>query len=275
LVVESNRPGAVILDGEETGKFAPVVVENVPPGKHTVEVVTDEDRRSELAWVDAGKTATVKVGIGRAKPASRSLLVDTRPSHAELNIDGFRYGQGPLYARLDPGSHNVHAELSGFKVIDQTIQIAPETSRVDLDLPPLDGSIVWSLLLPMVEYDVRASGNIWVGGRLDALFVSVDASNGAPNAIFFGAAGLAHYRLEDPASSPLGLDVYGGPSAEYVQVTPYKRTFCCTDDALLGAVAGIALRIGYLQLMVEGHAGLVAGEVHLLVCPLLSIRQDR
>ncbi|HEX4621421.1 MAG TPA: PEGA domain-containing protein, partial [Myxococcaceae bacterium] len=276
LVVESNRPGAVILDGDETGKFAPVVIENVAAGKHTVEVVTDDDRRSEMAWVDSGKTATVKVGIGRAKPGARSLLIDTRPSHAELNIDGFRYGQGPLYARLGDGSHNIHAELSGYKVVDQSVQIAPETQRVDLELPPLDGSIVWSLLLPMVEYDVRFAGNIWLGGRINALFVSVDAKNGAPNAVFLGAAGLAHYRFEDPASSPLGFDVFGGPTAEYVQVTPYNRFAAAgTDDALLGVVAGVALRIGYLELVLEGHAGLVAGEVHLLVCPLLAIRQDR
>jgi outer membrane receptor for ferrienterochelin and colicins len=91
LVVRSNIPGALIkLDGQEAG-FCPAVIENVPTGRRTVEIVEEgrkpytshvEIKRNERAFVDArlGKAdpeitaATKSAASAETVPASISVV---------------------------------------------------------------------------------------------------------------------------------------------------------------------------------------------------------
>jgi hypothetical protein len=272
LVVESQPSGQVFLDGRDTGQFTPAFLEDLAPGGHSVEVVSPAGRGAEAVWLEPGRTTTLQVSVG----ASRHVLrVDTDAPHASVEIDGHSYGGGPIAAELGEGLHGFRAQLSGFKTADQTVEVDKDTARIQLDLTPLDSSIVWSALSPFLEYDIRYAGSAWLGGRVSALFLGFDPNRSSAGPLFFGVAGLAHYRIEDPAASSLGADFYGGPTVAYAQYSPNRSTTCCTDDTLVGAVTGIALRWGIAQIMFEAHVGMIGGEAHFFLSPVLAVRMDR
>ncbi|HEX4620606.1 MAG TPA: PEGA domain-containing protein [Myxococcaceae bacterium] len=272
LVVESQPPGQVFIDGRDTGQFTPAFLEDLAPGGHSVEVVSPAGRGAEAVWLEPGRTTTLQVPVG---PRRHVLRVDTDPPHASVEIDGRSYGGGPISAELGEGFHGFKAQLSGFKTADQTLEVNRDTQRLRLDLAPFDSSIVWSALSPFVEYDVRFAGSAWLGGRVSTLFLGFDPNRSSAGPLFFGVAGLAHYRIEDPAASSLGADFYGGPTVEYAQYSPNRSTHCCADDVLVGAVTGIALRWGIAQIMFEAHVGMIGGEAHFFLSPVLALRMDR
>jgi hypothetical protein len=273
LFVESSVPGFIAVDGKSTGQSTPATLEEVPVGHHRIDVASTEGRGSATTEIVAGVLSSVHVDV--AKRARVALVrIETQPADASVTVDAKTPLHSPVAVPLAPGRHALHVELSGFQTVDQTLVVDDKTDTQVVRMKPADSSYVLSLLSPLVEYDVRYEGDVWFGGRLNALFAGYDPGNGAWNALFVGFAAVAHYRLEDPATSGLGMDLYGGPTLEYVQYTPNGGGFAHTDS-LIGAVAGVALRFGYFQLMVETHGGIVGGEVHLFVCPLIAIRLDR
>ena len=278
--VESSLRGSLVLDGALTAQSAPGMLEGVLPGIHEVRLQTGSRIESTRVRVDAGEVAEVRFPRDNM-PLRHPVDVATRPAGAQLSVDGVPYGNSPEAIRLWPGDHVVHAELGGYQPLHVRFEVADETRSATFDLTPTDDSYVLSLLPPQAEYARRMKGDFWIGGRLGALFPTFDPTpaNSAWNTAFVGLSVLLHYRIEDPAKTAIGMDLYGGPTAEYVGYNHNTSgpgvSSGSASDGFYGAVVGLAIRIAWAQVAVETQTGITgSGEVHLFVAPLLAVRID-
>lgn len=116
LLISADVNGAeVFVDGKSKGT-APVVVPDLPPGPHTVEVKkTGATAWKQVVVVKSGKTKTVRANIGASIPKTGLLKVVCNVPGAEVYVDGERKGVCPAAVRdLIPGDHIVVVKNKGY-----------------------------------------------------------------------------------------------------------------------------------------------------------------
>ena len=122
LFVDSDPPAAELyIDGTDTGKQTPVVINGVKAGIHTVEVRLDCARGLGEATVGTGLIArthiTMKTGTGDAN-------ITTSPPGATVLIDDQQVGLTPYTAKsLSCGVHKVDLRAPGFLQGSGTLKI--------------------------------------------------------------------------------------------------------------------------------------------------------
>jgi TonB family protein len=115
LSVET-RPagGSVFLDGKSVGT-APLTLEAVPPGSHTVKVTREGYAPAELT-MDLVASSNLPPLRFALQPVSAQLEITSEPSAAAVEVDGKAMGQTPLTAlRVEAGRHAVRVQREGFR----------------------------------------------------------------------------------------------------------------------------------------------------------------
>ena len=148
VLVRSNPPGAqVLVDGQPRGE-TPVAIRGLDFGEHTIAVTAaghtrweqratlTADRPSqsfEIALTSTGRTSETVAAAGNL-PAT--LQVDSRPSGAQVWMNGTLVGTTPLVlTTVDAGSHAVRIELPGYRAWTTSIQVVRgERARVAASL---------------------------------------------------------------------------------------------------------------------------------------------
>ena len=114
LRVESEPSGAaVFLDGAEVG-HAPLTLDKVAPGPHTVRVTLAGFAPAQLGFdvAEDARTAPLKFAL---EPVAGTWRVRSEPSGASVLLDGKASGTTPLEGLLvSAGVHEVRVEREGF-----------------------------------------------------------------------------------------------------------------------------------------------------------------
>jgi hypothetical protein len=121
----------VLVDGVARGQ-TPAAIRELPFGSHVVTVTAvgypqwqqtitlTEDRPSqsfEVPLEGAGATTTV--------PGAAGLQVDSRPSRAQVFVDGAPVGLTPLQLpTVAAGTHTIRIELAGFRPWATSVTVA-------------------------------------------------------------------------------------------------------------------------------------------------------
>jgi len=131
LLVRSVPAGArVMISGRARGT-TPATVRDLPFGTYNV-TVSREGYRPRIARVTLSRTVPARditVELRRAAPlapaaSTGSLYIDTRPSGAQVTIDGRLMGTTPMRVPdVAPGSHTIRLDLAGHKSMTTTVVV--------------------------------------------------------------------------------------------------------------------------------------------------------
>ena len=270
LEIDCVEAGAEIwLDGNDTGRKTPAVIDRLLEGEYDVEVRWGARRGRRAATVQPGQLAGVHV-----KLADQALVhVESDPAKAQISLDGVEQGAAPVDLVVSRGQHRLTASLRGYSVA--SAPVSPELETVRLSLPRHDWAITWSLLWPQFELSRRLGERTWLGGRLEGGAVAIDPGADACGDVgvpqFFSVSALIHWRFEAPEAL-LGAEVYGGPIVAYLQHIPDRFRCANADEALVGTALGVSGRIGPFTLEVEGQFGEIRGKINAFILPQLAVR---
>jgi len=114
LRVETDPEGArVFIDGNEMPERTPGIFNDIPVGRHKVEMKTDRYKEIRDILVAEGQTTSLTVKLAREIKAS--LKVESDPSGAMITLDGKEVGVTPqIFTNMDLGAHNIKIAKKGF-----------------------------------------------------------------------------------------------------------------------------------------------------------------
>lgn len=149
LYVTCNVPDAsVYLDGKYKGT-APLLLENLKPGKYRLEVTKNHyDTDTSYVYIDEGKVREARCFIEKI---SGYLTVNTNPSDATIYCDGrlpetpgkYDYSIKPNQIELDEGSHTITLKKFGYQETSATVYIKRNTeSTISLEMTPAEFDIL-------------------------------------------------------------------------------------------------------------------------------------
>ena len=114
--------------------------------------------------------AALGLALGTAAPASAATVwvtITSSPPGATVYIDGKERGSQGITSesfrlRLAPGGHQLALELSGYKTLEQTVQIGPRAQRLSFTLERAPARL--SIRTPAASDDAR-DGELFVDGE--------------------------------------------------------------------------------------------------------------
>jgi hypothetical protein len=112
IQVESDRSEArLTIDNKETGRLP--YRGSLPIGKHTIEVMTPDQRYSfsDTVVIYANRATSVSAKL---RPFLAELKVASKPLAALVLLDQDRIGYTPLQRLLQPGQYQLRLELDGY-----------------------------------------------------------------------------------------------------------------------------------------------------------------
>jgi serine/threonine-protein kinase len=156
LLIRSTPPATAFLDGREAGQ-TPLTISAVQPGVHRVRVAREgfvaEEQSVTITSGRPSQSVTFQLSPLRraaaaaAKPAATpgpsstaraggALTVESRPSGANVLLDGRAIGKTPLtLGDVTAGPHQITIELSGFRSWTSAVRVLPgERNRVAASL---------------------------------------------------------------------------------------------------------------------------------------------
>ncbi|HEU0037207.1 MAG TPA: PEGA domain-containing protein [Kofleriaceae bacterium] len=160
LVVTSDADGSeVFVDGTSRGA-PPVVLADIAPGSHTVEV----RRPSATTWkqtvtVTANQQTLVQAQLAGTIPKTGKVRITSKVAGARAFVDGAEVGATPVEVELGPGDHFVEVKAAGYRQRTERFTIAGgDTLAVDLD----------------PDKDVATTGKLRIFSAIDGATVSID-----------------------------------------------------------------------------------------------------
>ena len=129
VIISTDPPGArVLLDGKTVGE-SPVTLPTVPPGRHTITLVTESGSVKRAVRVEAGKTLTVDV------PIFSGFVAVSAPIIVEIAEAGRLLGTSENQVMLSPGRHQLRFTNRALHYeATQTVEIEPgEVFKLGLD----------------------------------------------------------------------------------------------------------------------------------------------
>ncbi|MBT9560461.1 MAG: PEGA domain-containing protein [Myxococcales bacterium] len=165
LLVTSDVPGAEVwVDGQRRG-VAPLVWEDAPTGKRSIEVrVPGRSAFRSTAEVAPGRRTTVAASLNGARGG---LRVSTDAPGAEVWIDGERLGPAPAGRDdLSPGEHMLEVSASGFDPLSETVVVEGGHRRLlVVRLEPLSGDPIGAVIVDAEpkEATVKVDGRDYGG----------------------------------------------------------------------------------------------------------------
>ena len=125
IKVTSARSGAAIyLDGENTGKFTPDIVTDVPIGNHEVYVILEGHNipDAKTVEVELGDKVNVHFILKSDTPEYGSIKVTSAPAGATIFLDGVNTGKftPDTITDVTVGNHAIYITFSGYTPPDPT-----------------------------------------------------------------------------------------------------------------------------------------------------------
>jgi hypothetical protein len=167
----AGAPAEIEVDGAAAGKTPMDGPLLLGPGRHAIEARREgqDPDRKEIDVV-SGQRLTVALSP-TVRPTTAKLTVSSQPPGAALSIDGHFAGREPWAGTLDPGGHEVRAELAGFeKARMEVVLTAGQERAVTVELSKVTPSTkwykrwwVWTLVGGVVAAGAVAGG---VGGYI-------------------------------------------------------------------------------------------------------------
>ncbi len=155
LLVSTTPPGATIyLDGAEVGT-TPQLVTGLAVGGHSIRVVHSGFAPAELTVEATGEGPPIPLRF-TLSPLTATLVIDSVPAAASVEIDGRRYESPPATGLpIAPGAHRIVLRRPGFRNWSRAVEAGPgESVRLSARLEPTGKPISTTEAL-------RAKG--WVG----------------------------------------------------------------------------------------------------------------
>lgn len=175
LAVNTNPSGiAVVIDGQLRG--ATPVNLTLAAGQHTLELVTDEGRRSIPISIAAGGQVSQFIELPKAAAVSGQLQVRTEPSGARVTVDGRPVGRAPLTVDgLTPGPHTVVLENDLGSITENVKIEAGTTASLVVPLTGPQGVPVsgWIAVNAPVDVQIFEGQRLLGSSRSDRIMVSV------------------------------------------------------------------------------------------------------
>ncbi|MEX2382447.1 MAG: PEGA domain-containing protein [Opitutales bacterium] len=141
VLINSIPSGATVSLGEVFTGTTPLVLHDLRRGTHRARLVMTgfDDREIEFT-VDDRIPQAVNVDM---TSNSGTLIVHSTPPGATVFVDGRNEGVTPLSIdRIAQGARDISLQLPGHKPYRRNVVIqAADTSRVDIDLVPIPGSL--------------------------------------------------------------------------------------------------------------------------------------
>jgi formylglycine-generating enzyme required for sulfatase activity len=150
-VTSEPESGAMIfLNGLETGKTTPCVLDKLPIGEHTVTASLNMySTEVKKVTLQQGEMKTLSFSL---KPTFGTVLVHTSPK-SDIYISGVFKGNGEWQGRLSPGVYTFEAQIEGHRTaivkqavhigvpLDLTLQPIPRTGSLKITSVPIDATI--------------------------------------------------------------------------------------------------------------------------------------
>jgi serine/threonine-protein kinase len=131
---QASMPGATVIQRRRRSRTGPALVVLALLGAAAFGAYT--------LWGSGPASAPAP-----APPRLAMLDVKTEPAGAQLKLDGAAQGTAPLSLELAPGSHEISAELAGYRPASRVLRVPPGGERQQLTLtlaeipaPPLPPS---------------------------------------------------------------------------------------------------------------------------------------
>ena len=134
ISINSTPEGAsVYLNGVETGKKTPCVLENVVSGKHDIRLrLTNYAPANKVVTVTTGQTVNVDAALeARFAP----ITINTLPK-ATIKANGVVLGTGSLTENLQEGVYDLEASLAGHETVTKQIEVQVNKPQ-NLNLKPI------------------------------------------------------------------------------------------------------------------------------------------
>ncbi len=157
LMVSSNVPALLVVDGRMRGQLPRTAPFRLMPGTHVVRVMQDgyEPFEKEVS-IQAGKSASLDALLKALRESGRLRVEMTGEEGAELYVDGARLGNVPWEGTLSAGRHYFFVKTSDARgsapaaievVAGQTILARPEAK-------PLSGEVRIVVNPPSAELSI-------------------------------------------------------------------------------------------------------------------------
>lgn len=160
--VSSSPSGAnIYLDGKDTGLRTPGRLQGLPVlGFHRVELRLPSYAAHEWPNVSALEDTTTTLDHAFSKLMCQ-VTFDTKPSGAEIVVDGSVLGQTPAVVFLKYGQHKFALRLAGYAVAESNITLASAKHEIQEALTKLPPG---KLILKILPYaDVYIDGTLQSG----------------------------------------------------------------------------------------------------------------
>ena len=138
ITLDPNIAANVSIGDVVIGQL-PGLIEEVPPGLHTITVDAPLYRQTAKTILVTGKDATESLDFV-LEPAWAEVVINTQPEGASLSIDDKIYGVTPLNFKLEEGVHSFMLSADGYKTHNTDVVIVAQENSVlqDIVLKPAD-----------------------------------------------------------------------------------------------------------------------------------------
>jgi hypothetical protein len=140
VIIDSEPTGAhVQMNGKDIGD-TPVLLPDLALGSYSASVQMQGYTRRDISWkVQNGRPILINVplmnNIG-------TLLLDSTPEAAEIEIDGQSYGTTPFKDFLEQGQHKIRLSKNGYKPFEKIVTVnRDETTELNAQMEMLPGSL--------------------------------------------------------------------------------------------------------------------------------------
>lgn len=139
VILNPDIAAQLRLNGEYFADL-PGEVTGVPAGRHQIEVDAPLYRSNTQSFLVQGKDELQQIEV-ELEPAWSSLVVQSMPSGAEVQLDGQVVGQTPLTTQVEEGLHTLSLHAEKFKTYTQefTAVAQQDIDTQQIELIPADG----------------------------------------------------------------------------------------------------------------------------------------
>ena len=133
--IPDGESARIYLNGVDTGKDAPRVLKNVPPGTHKIELRGDCTIASSEVNVVAGEPATIELD---PTPMGGFVEVEVKPASAKIYLNDQPIGTGPsIGLEVGCGQHVFSFRALQYAPTERTIDIGMgNVKRINVELKP-------------------------------------------------------------------------------------------------------------------------------------------
>lgn len=129
MIISSPDSAAVTFEGRSLG-VTPVVIRDLHYGKYQAEVTRHGFTRQTVSWnIDSPLPQLVEAVLDSNQG---TLMIETKPSNAEVVIDGKTIGRTPFRDQVEEGKHQIELRRSGYVSLKKSVHIKrKEICRLD------------------------------------------------------------------------------------------------------------------------------------------------